>query len=218
MLTLVKDHLKYRDSNFKRYLHKMGGSKGQEKFSSRQEKEEKEFLDAWQAERSAKETRDELASALQQAQSDKSNLEAATKRHDTAQAELDKLYNSIFTGPTPDVPGEDDLERAVGQSKENYDAANRQLGSEKHVLEIFGKADIALKQAGMSMQDALRRSQRDMFLGGGTFTDMMERDALAQAQNWINQTLRHMEEARKVQPQVSSFTALRSIPRNHAAR
>lgn len=64
------------------------------------------------------------------------------------------------------------------------------------------------------MQDALRRSQRDMFLGGGSFTDMMERDALAQAQNWIHQTLRHMGEARRMQPQVSRIrsSSLKDIP------
>ncbi|KAM3423240.1 hypothetical protein BST61_g688 [Cercospora zeina] len=42
-----KDHVDYRDSNFKRYLHKMGGSKGKEKFTSKAEKDESEFLEAW---------------------------------------------------------------------------------------------------------------------------------------------------------------------------
>ncbi|PPJ58635.1 hypothetical protein CBER1_03512 [Cercospora berteroae] len=197
-----KDHVRYRDSNFKRYMHKMGGSKGKDKFSSKAEKEEREFLEAWQKERSAKESRDELSRALEHAQSDKVNLERDTKRHETAQTELDKLYNSIFSGPTPDVPGEDDLERAVQQSRENYDQANRALSTEKHVLEVLGRADQSLTAAQAQMDAAYRRSQRDVYFGGGMFTDMMERDALSQSQNAIHATLRHMEEAQRVQPQV----------------
>ena len=41
-----KDHVKYRDSTFKRYAHKLGGRKGEAKFASKSEKEEREFLEA----------------------------------------------------------------------------------------------------------------------------------------------------------------------------
>ncbi|KAF2206981.1 hypothetical protein CERZMDRAFT_52005 [Cercospora zeae-maydis SCOH1-5] len=192
-----QDHVRYRDSNFKRYLHKMGGSKGKDKFTSKAEKEEREFLEAWQKERSAKESRHELSRALEHARSNKVNLEQDVKRHERAQSELDQLYDSIFSGPTPDVAGEDHLEQAVQQNRDSYDQANRSLSSEKYVLEILGRADQSLSAAGNHMDDAYRRSQRDTYLGGGTFTDMMERDALAKAQNAIHATIRHMAEAQR---------------------
>ncbi|KAI5367960.1 hypothetical protein Slin15195_G030940 [Septoria linicola] len=209
-----KDHVSYRDSNFKRYMHKMGGSKGKDKFASKSEKEEKEFLDAWQKERSTKESRDEQSRALEQAQSDKTNLENDCQRHETAQSSLDALYNSIFSGPTPDVPGEDDLERAVQQSKQTFDFNNQALSSEKQALSLLSRADQSLQQAHVHMQDALRRSRRDTYLGGGGFTDMMERDALAQSQNAIHATQRHMDEARRVQPQLRPLTEI-SIDQGH---
>jgi CTP-dependent riboflavin kinase len=45
-------------------------------------------------------------------------------------------------------------------------------------------------------------------MGGGTFADMMERDALSQASVGISEALRHVDEARRQQP---AITHLREI-------
>jgi serine phosphatase RsbU (regulator of sigma subunit) len=91
-----KDHLKYRDSTFKRYAHKLGGSKGQAKFVSKSEKEEREFLAAWQEEREAEERKAELKRALEIANEDRQRLEGEKARNERAQQDLDQLYASIF--------------------------------------------------------------------------------------------------------------------------
>ncbi|SMY21675.1 unnamed protein product [Zymoseptoria tritici ST99CH_1A5] len=202
-----KDHIRYRDSNVKRWAHKLGGSKGKAKFESRSEKEEREFLDAWQAERSAKESRDELAAALAGAEKDHSHLDSEAKRHDKAQAALDALYQSIFDGPTPDVPGEDQMESNLQQAKQHFDQSQAQTGTENMALQALQRADQTLFKAAKYMEDALDMSRADMF-GGGTFVDMMERDALANAQNHVNMTLRHMEEARRIQPAVEQLNEI----------
>lgn len=122
--------------------------------------------EAWQKERSAIEQRDELKHALSQAESHHSDLEKDTQRHDKAQTELDKLYNSIFNGPTPDVPGEDQLEEAVKQNGAHHGQMNQAATAEKKALEVLTRADKSLRQAAEDVQTALRRSQRDMFGGG----------------------------------------------------
>ncbi|KXT01004.1 hypothetical protein AC578_4421 [Pseudocercospora eumusae] len=208
-----KDHVKYRDSNVKRYMYKMGGSKGKDKFASKAEKEEKEFLEAWQTERSAKEAREELGQALQKAEQDQTNLQSDTARHDKAQKELDSLYNSIFSGPTPELPGEDQMEENVKKCREFFDQCNAQLDTEKKALEILGYADQSLKRAYGDIQAALRRSGRDVF-GGGTFTDMMERDALANAQNNVHAATRHLNEARRIQPAIKPLSDI-TIDQGH---
>lgn len=38
-----RDHVKYRDSTVKRFVHRLGGQRGKDKFASRQEKEEREL-------------------------------------------------------------------------------------------------------------------------------------------------------------------------------
>lgn len=181
----------------KRWAHKLGGQKGKDKFASKQEKEEKgqqipnikthppedtdeipEFMEAWQKERSAKESRDELGRALEQAEKDRSHLEHEAARHDKAQSALDALYQSIFAGPTPDVPGEDQMENTVQQARAFFDQCQTQLGNEKKAFEALKRAENGMQLAHRDIGDALRRSNRDMW-GGGTFTDMMEREALS---------------------------------------
>ncbi len=98
-----KEHIKIRDSVLKRYASKLQGNKGQEKLSAKQDKEEREFLEAWQEEKSAQERREELGRALEQAEKERRSLQATVTTHKEALRDLDQLYQSIFGGPTPEV-------------------------------------------------------------------------------------------------------------------
>lgn len=158
----TQDHVKYRDSTFKRWTYKLGGSKGQDKFTSRQEKEEKEFLQAWQSERSAKEARDELASALQTAETRNLQLQTDAERHEQSQRALDTLYNSIFNGPTPDVPGEDGLEEALVRCREHFEVSQSRLTSDNQALSALAKAGQSLDMANKGIQEAVQMSTVDM--------------------------------------------------------
>ncbi|KAK5720519.1 hypothetical protein LTR17_014920 [Elasticomyces elasticus] len=169
-----RDHLKYRDSTVKRLAHKLGGKKGTEKFVSKQEKEEREFLEAWQHEREAIGQREELARALQYAQDEKRTLEEDCTRQIQAQIDLDKLYSAIFSGPTPDVPGEDQMESTVATCRDWYQQCQARQNAEKQALDGVTKADMFLSTAMNDMNDALRMSTADMW-GGGTMVDYLER-------------------------------------------
>ena len=184
-----KDHVKYRDSVMRRYAHKLGGHKGEEKFKTKQEKEEREFLEAWQREREAQERREALGKALEHAENEKRTLDADASRHDEAQQELDKMYNSIFSGPTPDVPGEDERENGVYQARDWYNQCQTQLGNEKHALEALQRASKSLKAAQFDLDDARSSSNADRF-GGGALFDMMERDSLSKGQVELSECLR----------------------------
>ena len=193
-----KDHVQYRDSVMRRYAHKLGGHKGQEKFASRQEKEEREFLEAWQREREAQQRREELARALEHGESDKRTLESDKTKHDQAQLELDQMYQSIFSGPTPEVPGEDQMEQAVSQTSSWFQQCQTQRGSDKQATEQLQRATASLSRALGDMNDALDNSNIDRF-GGGALFDMMERDALSRGQTNLTQCLRTMDDARRAQ-------------------
>ena len=116
----------------------------------------------------------ELGQALEYARNDKRTLEQDKARHDNAQIELDKLYNAIFSGPTPDVPLEDQMESTVATSRDWYQQCQTRHGIEKQAAEAMVAADRFLVGAIGDMQEAIRASTYDMF-GGGTFMDMMER-------------------------------------------
>lgn len=184
-----KEHVKIRDSLVRRYASKLQGSKGQEKFTAKQDKEEREFVDAWQKEREAQERREELGRALEQAEKEKKSLESDVKSHDQAQKDLDQLYQRIFSGPTPDVPGEDDMEQAVERSKEHFRECEEQFHRNKNAADALNEAQNRLRSALANMQDALSASNVDRF-GGGALFDLMERDAMSKAQMNLNWTLR----------------------------
>jgi DNA repair exonuclease SbcCD ATPase subunit len=197
-----KDHVKYRDSTFKRKLHKLGGSKGAAKWTSKSEKEEREFLAAWQAEREAEERRAELQRALDSATEDRRRFESDKARNTHAQNELDQLYASIFSGPTPELPGEDQLETAVQNAKQHLSQTQAAYNAENAALEALRRVEDRMQAASVAIEDALQSSRLDMIGMGGSFADMMERDALSKAAVAISESLRHMDEARRQQPAI----------------
>jgi len=203
-----KDHVKYRDSTFKRYAHKLGGSKGKAKFDSKSEKEEREFLAAWQQEREAEERRAELQRALNSASADRQRLEGDKARNASAQNDLDQLYASIFSGPTPEVPGEDQLETAVQNAKQHLEQTQSQYNAENAALEALRRVENRMQTAAAAMEEAIHSSRLDIIGMGGSFADMMERDALSKAAVAISESLRHMDEARRLQP---AITPLRQV-------
>jgi hypothetical protein len=203
-----KDHVKYRDSTFKRKLHKLGGSKGSAKFASKSEKEEREFLEAWKKEREAEERRAELQRALTTATEDRQRFESDKARNTTAQHDLDQLYASIFSGPTPEVPGEDQLETAVQNAKQHLEQSQSAYNAENAALEALRRVEDRMQAASVAMEDALQSSRLDMIGMGGSFADMMERDALSKAAVAVSESLRHMDQARHLQP---AITHLREV-------
>nr|OQO28484.1 hypothetical protein B0A51_03296 [Rachicladosporium sp. CCFEE 5018] len=209
-----KDHVEYRDSTFKRYAHKIGGKKGQEKFTSKQEKEEREFLEAWQKEREAIARREEIARALDVAQVDKQTLGQAALQHKTAQTELDQMYAQLFNGPTPEVPGEDQMEQTLQHLILYLDQCQLQFNTEKSAGEALRRAESRIAAANENMQEALSMSRMDM-MGGGTFIDMMERDALSRAAVAISEAIIHMNAARQLQPAIQPLDNV-NIDMGHA--
>jgi hypothetical protein len=200
-----KDHIKYEESTFTRYMYKVRGSKGMARFAEKAGKEEKEFLEAWQKERETQESHAELTRALAAARQEQQRLQDETARHDRAQSELDRLYSSIFDGPTPEVPGEDQLESSLWNNKQWADNSTQHQNLQRRAAEALNATLHCLERASEDMGDAREESWWDTWGGGGTFTDMMERDSLSRAQVGVSEALRHMDEARRCQPGIPAL-------------
>lgn len=196
-----KDHIKYEESTFTRYMYKLRGKRGEAKFAAKAGKEEQEFVEAWQKERETQETHSELTRALTNARQDQQRLQSESARYEQAQRELDMLYSSIFNGPTPEIPGEDQLESSLQNNKQWADSATEHQNLQRRAAEALHATIQCLEHAARDMNDALDMSRWDMW-GGGTFTDMMERDALSKAQVGVTEALRRMDEARRCQPAI----------------
>lgn len=173
------EHQSYRDSVMRRFAYKATGQR--DKFESKAKKEETEYFEALQAEHRETEINRNIKDQLQSARAAVADLEREVERHNQAQAELDALYETIFSGPTPEFPREDELERGVSAAAQAYQDARGRAEAERHALSLLGEAQGRMRSALRSMEQALQASRADMFSSGGGFADMMERSALQRA-------------------------------------
>ena len=175
----LAEHERYRDSVVRRFAWKVSGR--QEKFAERAAKEEREYFASLQMEHQGKQMAAHLDEALAAAVGARGALQAAADRHTAAQQDLDRLYRGIFQGPSPGFPEEDAREDDCAQAGRVYGDARRRAEAEGLATRLLADARRRLQNALGAMDDALRASRRDMY-GGGTFHDMMERNALHQAE------------------------------------
>ncbi|KAI6093635.1 hypothetical protein F4821DRAFT_2856 [Hypoxylon rubiginosum] len=197
-----KEHKKYRDSVMKRFLYRVGGKT--DRFEARAEKEEQEYFAVLQEERQAKEQEENLKSLRSKALEAQSDLEADVGRHAEAQQQLDSLYDSIFQGPTPSFPDEDCSERNAEDALQAYHNSRVAMETELQVVHLLTEAKGRLFSALNYIEDALGHSRMDMF-GGGTFTDMMERNCLDNAEVQIRQMFSLVRQAQRMSPKVQDL-------------
>lgn len=209
----LKEHEKYRDSVMKRFAYKV--SRNKEKFEERAAKEECDYFDALQDEHKAKEQENNLKSLREAAMVHKTELQGLMSRHNSAQHDLDSMYDAIFDGPTPEFPEEDSKEQVAKEALQAYHDAKVQAEGVLEVIKTLGEVMRRMDEALNHIEDALDHSRMDMF-GGGTITDMMERSALNKAELAIQEARRLMKQAqrqskRQVTPLVPVHIASGSI-------
>ncbi|RMZ68576.1 Elongation factor 2 [Pyrenophora seminiperda CCB06] len=201
----LKEHEKYRDSHFRRFAHKASGKK--ERFAEKAAREEKEYFDAIQAQKSAE---DELAYAIQlrdEAEARKKEIATEAQRHSTLQAELDSLYHSIFAGHTPEFPDEDRKERACIAAHTHAQTMTQRLERERHILFLLGQTAVKLSEARQSLDGAYGMSQYDMF-GGGTMASMQKRNFLERAESSLQQVRMLQSQVKQVAPKIPALGQL----------
>lgn len=191
---------KYRDSNIKRFAYKLGGSKGKDKFQTRTEKEEKEYYEALEQERAAKDRKDSLDAAMKESVARRDTYKRDSDIHSRAQKDLDDLYNTVFSGPTPSFPDEDRSEWQFTQARERFNAVEQRYRAIWQACDIFNEARKHIATACRHMDDARTASQFDMF-SKGVMADMAERNALGRAESEASQVKSLVSQAARVYPE-----------------
>lgn len=195
----LKDHEKYRDSNLRRFAHKATGRK--EKFAEKAAKEEKEYFDAIQAQKSAEDELAYLQHLKSEANTQRQTFSTAATRHATLQSQLDALYNSIFAGHTPEFPDEDRKEDACTACSQQLQQLHQQSEHSKHILFLLGQTVSKLSEARISLDSAYGMSQYDMF-GGGTMASMQKRNYLERAESSIQQVRMLQDQLHHLAPEI----------------
>ncbi|KAF2261224.1 hypothetical protein CC78DRAFT_535831 [Lojkania enalia] len=198
----LKEHKKYSESTFRRFAHKASGRK--ERFEEKAAKEEREYFDAIQEQKTAE---DQLAYVRQlktEAEISKQEYETQAQRHDSLQRELDSLYNAIFSGHTPGLPDEDAKESACTAAKQHVQQVSQTLELERHVLFLLRQMSNKLQDARAHLCDAHDASQMDMFVGG-TFTSMQKRNYLERAESSVAQVRMLQDQIRQLKPDIGDI-------------
>jgi hypothetical protein len=193
----LKDHKKYNESTFRRFAHRASGRT--DRFNEKAAKEEKEYFDAIQAQKSAEDELSYIRTLLSEGETTKAEYERSAARHDEFQRELDALYNSIFAGTTPEFPEEDAREAACNAANTRLQGLAQTLEKERHVLELVKKTSGRLLEAKRLLMQAHDMSTMDLW-GGSTFASMAKRNALEQANSCIQQVRMLAQQIQQIEP------------------
>lgn len=201
----LKDHKKYSESTFSRFAHKASGRK--ERFAEKAAKEEREYFDAIQEQKSAE---DELVYVRQlkaEAEVQRQKFDSDTTRHNHLQLQLDQLYDSIFAGGTPQFPEEYRKEETCTTASRHVQSFHQELERERHVLFLLRQTSTKLSEARNQLDDAHGMSQWDMF-GGGTMASMQKRSLLERAESSIQQVRMLQQQLQQVAPHLPNLGQL----------
>ncbi|RDL38132.1 uncharacterized protein BP5553_05565 [Venustampulla echinocandica] len=194
-------HEKYQDSTMRRLAYKMSGKRGE--FEQKAAKEERDYFEAVQAEFEASRSLEALQKNLKEAQQTKEEMDMVLVTHQAASEALDKLYASVFDGPTPGFPEEDQAEQEVQSAKQLFNEAQGALSNEKQVVQILERTRQVMNYAISHMDDAESASRADIWGIGGSFADLSERSALARARDAVHQVEQLMQQAQQLSHETS---------------
>jgi predicted S18 family serine protease len=193
----LKDHKKYNESTFRRFAHRASGRT--DRFNEKAAKEEKEYFDAIQSQKSAEDELAYIRTLLAEGNTTKTDYERAAARHDELQRELDALYNAIFAGTTPEFPDEDAREAACNAANARLQGLAQALEKDRHVLELVKKTSGRLLDAKRLLMQAHDMSTMDLW-GGSTFVGMAKRNALEQADSCMQQVRMLAQQIQQIDP------------------
>jgi hypothetical protein len=199
----LRDHEDWSTSRFKKFAYRATGQGT--KFQERASKEEREYFDALQKLHEEEKIHASLTSRVAEAQAALGELENVAQINGETQRKLDALYASIFEGPTPQFPGDDEREARSNQAQQAYHGARVRYEADGQVVKLLNSAVRSMQTSLRSMEDALSASRADIFGVGGSMADMMERNHLSQAERYVHDAQLQVMQAQKISPHVGDF-------------
>jgi len=196
------DHVHMRDSTMRRFMYAVVGKR--ENFELKADKEEREYYDALQKKNETKAQVETLENLIKEAIDVRGRLQAAGEKHLALHKELNVLYETVFSGPTPELPEEDAHETATHTAEARYSNMNGELNAVHRAVNCLQQAEKMMMYAINKIDEALRYSTMDIWGVGGRIADIGERNAVSGAQISVSQAqmlvLQAMQQYPGVQP------------------
>ncbi|KAH7340386.1 hypothetical protein B0J17DRAFT_651155 [Rhizoctonia solani] len=127
---------------------------GEGAVSQRLEKEQKEYLDAFRAERDA---RDELAMLVgEKSERERARSELAKKASQITdlKSKIEELYEGLFAGPTPDYPEEERAESHLKAIETQYHRTQTYLNKYSTAITLLMKAEKTIRTCTNKLNEA----------------------------------------------------------------
>ncbi|RDA91597.1 hypothetical protein CP533_4624 [Ophiocordyceps camponoti-saundersi (nom. inval.)] len=200
----LKAHQKVCHSQLRRFVYTATGHK--EAFAHKEELGERDYMHALQRMKREHTINLSLKEQRKEATRTTHELQEAAKRHREAQRKLNELYNTIFSGPMPQFPEEDEAERMCHELVLRYRSARRWWEAESKAVQLLTEANDLMEEALAQTRDALSYSRAELVGTGGGLYEMMERNRLSKADRLVSLARLQMTKAQKVSPHVKALS------------
>ncbi|KAG9042059.1 hypothetical protein FS837_011387 [Tulasnella sp. UAMH 9824] len=203
-----KDISELQRSGTKRFLLrlKVGAENAQKTLA----KEEKEYMDAFQAENNEKLAISTLEEELNNAKLSNIDLKAKADRYKKARKRLDELYVELFEGHTNDYPEEDEAEQAVKESEAKHAKDQENLTKLSQGHSWLHKAENSMEKVLERLNKAEEASLKELAAVTQNY-NVYEMKDLKAAKKYALEVETYVGEARKLDPRVANLGQI-SIP------
>ena len=196
-----KEHQKLAKLRTKSIKHVWYRAQGHEKLQEKLGDQEAKFLKEFEVYQTNKEALDEMSKQVKKWQGSWDHVCLAKSEHHAAKDELDRLLDSLFKGPTPPYPHEDQLEHELTEVLRQLANAYAELERRSHVVTLVTKANQTLTEAAQHMQGALQMNTFDMFTRG-PLPDIMISSSMANARNLVVRAQVLIAQAKELDPNI----------------
>ncbi|KAL3470227.1 hypothetical protein BJX99DRAFT_239903 [Aspergillus californicus] len=202
-------HERYRDSTIRRLLYRTTGKRAD--FEERADQEMKKYYIALERENETKGQKEMLEGQIAEAANRLKELRGACAHRSRLNDELETIYKRLFEGPTEDFPEEDAQEEATNAARTCYKELSGQLDNVHQAAQCLGKAQLTIKEALLSIYEAIRHCERDIWGFGGILADMGQQDCLSRAQQKVSQTQMLVSQAMRLDRHVQALPTMRIV-------
>lgn len=133
------------------------------KFDAKAMKEEREYFAVLGTQSKVEKRRQLLQQDYDEAVRAQVPLEKDAKEHEDTHGKIDTLYETLFAGPTPEFPREDEREHRFYAARGKNEATKETIRAARRALRILKASEANLKRAQISLRNADQQATDSIF-------------------------------------------------------
>ncbi|KAL2864394.1 uncharacterized protein BJX67DRAFT_373934 [Aspergillus lucknowensis] len=169
------------------------------------------YYAALERENEARGEKEMLETQLGEAVTREQELRTVCSHCESLSAEPECLYKRVFEGPTEEFPEEDAQEEATRAAQRRFGEVNGQLGNVRQAMQCLAKAWLTIKEALLSIHEAIGYCKTNASGCGGIFTDIGQSYSLSRAQQKVVQTQALVSQAIRLDSRIQALPGMHIV-------